>query len=169
MATSKSRQSSMNAPHARRRRARGYHRAASVRTLCLKGFAMALPPPPADRVYSDSHEWHKLDGSTLTLGITAFAVEQLTDVTYVGMKAKGTKIAAGGSAGEVESVKTTSDIYSAAAGEITEVNKAVVDDPSIINSDPYGRGWLVKIAVSDQSGLQSCMDAKAYAAKYASH
>jgi glycine cleavage system H protein len=130
---------------------------------------MAMPPPPADRVYSDSHEWHKLEGSTLTLGITGFAVEQLTDVTYVGMKSKGTKVAAGGSVGEVESVKTTSDIYSAAAGDIVEVNQAVVDDPSIINSDPYGKGWLVKLAVTDQAGLKSCMDSKTYAAKYASH
>jgi len=89
-----------------------------------------MAPAPADRTYSDSHEWHKLDGDTLTLGLTQFAVDQLTDVTYAELKPAGTKVATGGAVGEVESVKTTSDIYSAAAGEIVEVNMAVVDDPS---------------------------------------
>lgn len=123
-------------------------------------------PPPADRVYSDSHEWHKLEGSTLTLGITQFAVDQLTDVTYVQMKPAGTKISKGGAVGEVESVKTTSDIYSAAEGEIAEVNAAVVSDPSLINSDPYGKGWLVKLKVSGDGGLKGLMDAAAYGKKY---
>jgi glycine cleavage system H protein len=123
-------------------------------------------PPPADRVYSDSHEWHKLEGSTLTLGITQFAVDQLTDVTYVQMKPAGTKLKSGDAVGEVESVKTTSDIYSAAEGEISEVNTAVVDDPSLINSDPYGKGWLVKIKVNGDGGVKSLMDAGAYAKKY---
>ncbi|MFA6044063.1 MAG: glycine cleavage system protein GcvH [Phycisphaerales bacterium] len=120
---------------------------------------------PSDRVYSTSHEWHKLDGDTLTLGITQFAVDQLTDVTYVEMKKPGTKIKAGENVGEVESVKTTSDIYSAAEGEVTEVNKAVVDDPSLLNSDPYGKGWLVKLKVTDKSGLAKCLDSKAYDAQ----
>lgn len=120
---------------------------------------------PTDRVYSASHEWHKLDGDTLTLGITQFAVDQLTDVTYVEMKKPGTRIEAGGNVGEVESVKTTSDIYCAAAGEITEVNKALADDPSLLNSDPYGKGWLVKLKVSDKSGLAKCLDGKAYDAQ----
>ncbi len=121
---------------------------------------------PADRVYSESHEWHKLDGDTLTLGVTKYAVDALTDVTYVQMKAVGTKIAPGGMVGEVESVKTTSDIYSAAGGEITEVNKAVAEDPSLLNSDPYGKGWLVKIKVSDKGGLAKCQQAAAYDAAH---
>lgn len=121
---------------------------------------------PADRVYSDSHEWHKIEGDTLTLGLTQFAVDQLTDVTYAELKPAGTKVASGGAVGEVESVKTTSDVYSAAGGEIIEVNKAVVDDPSILNSDPYGRGWLVKIKVSDSAGLSKLMDAAAYSKQY---
>lgn len=123
--------------------------------------------PPADRLYSDSHEWHKLEGDTLTLGITQFAVDQLTDVTYVQMKPAGTKVGAGGMVGEVESVKTTSDIYSAAAGEIVSVNAAAADNPALLNSDPYGAGWLVKVKVSDQAGLQSLMDAATYGKKYA--
>jgi glycine cleavage system H protein len=89
----------------------------------------------------------------LTLGITRFAVDALTDVTYVEMKKPGTKLKAGDSVGEVESVKTTSDIYCAVAGEITEVNKALADDPSLINTDPYGKGWLIKVKITDKAGL----------------
>jgi len=124
-------------------------------------------PPPSDRVYSESHEWHKVEGNTLTLGLTRFAVDQLTDVTYVEMKPAGTKFTPGQSIGEVESVKTTSDIYCAAAGEIIEVNKSLSDDPSAVNSDPYGKGWLVKIKITDPSGLKKCMDAGAYGKEYA--
>ncbi len=122
---------------------------------------------PTDRVYSSTHEWHKLDGDVLTLGLTQFAVDRLTDVTYVEMKKAGTTFGAGDAVGEVESVKTTSDIYCAAAGQIAEVNQAVVDDPSLLNSDPFGKGWLLKVKVSDKAGLESCVDAKAYDAEHA--
>lgn len=121
---------------------------------------------PTDRSYSESHEWHKLDGDTITLGLTRYAVDQLTDVTYVEMKPAGTKIAAGDAVGEVESVKTTSDIYCAVAGEIIEVNKKLSEDPSLVNSDPYGAGWLIKVRASDTSGLSKLMDAEAYAKQY---
>lgn len=123
-------------------------------------------PSPADRQYSSSHEWHKLEGDTLTLGITRFAVDALTDVTYVELKKKGTKLKAGDTIGEVESVKTTSDVYSAAAGEIIEANAALSDDPSLINSDPYGKGWLVKIKVSDNAGLAGLMNQADYDKQY---
>lgn len=125
---------------------------------------MALP---TDRVYSESHEWHKLDGDTLTLGLTQFAVDQLTDVTYVEMKGKGFSFKPGDVVGEVESVKTTSDIYCACGGEVLEANKALADDPSILNSDPYGAGWLCKIKVKDKGTLDKCMDAAAYSKQYA--
>lgn len=121
---------------------------------------------PADRKYSESHEWHKVEGNVLTLGITQFAVDQLTDVTYVEMKPKGTKVSDGGAVGEVESVKTTSDIYSALGGEIMEVNAAVVNDPSLINQDPYGKGWLVKIQIASSAGMTKLMDAAAYGKQY---
>ena len=117
---------------------------------------------PADRTYSETHEWHKLEGDTLTLGLTRFAVDALTDVTFVGMKPKGTKVKAGETVGEVESVKTTSDVYSAAGGEVVEVNPAVAEDPSLLNSDPYGKGWLVKVRVADKGGLGKLMDAAKY-------
>jgi glycine cleavage system H protein len=122
--------------------------------------------PPSDRVYSPSHEWHLLAGDIATIGITQFAVDQLTDVTYVEMKKAGTKIASGDSVGEVESVKTTSDIYSFVGGEVVEVNKALSDNPGLLNTDPYGQGWLIKVKVSDQSGLAKCVDAAKYVAQH---
>jgi glycine cleavage system H protein len=123
-------------------------------------------PVPADRRYSQTHEWHKIEGDTLTLGLTQFAVDALTDVTYVQMKPVGAKVKAGDIVGEVESVKTTSDIYSALAGEITEINPALADNPGLLNSDPFGAGWLIKIRVSDQSGAEALMDAQAYEAAH---
>ncbi len=117
---------------------------------------------PTDRVYSESHEWYMVDGDTMTIGLTTYAVDQLTDVTFVEMQGVGTEIGAGDSVGEVESVKTTSDIYSAAAGEIIEVNDALSDNPEMVNNDPYGDGWLVKIKISDRGTLDDCMDAAAY-------
>lgn len=128
---------------------------------------MASTPPPSDRVYSESHEWHKVEGDTVTLGLTQFAVDQLTDVTFVDMKPKGHKVKAGDVIGEVESVKTTSDIYSAVGGEVSEVNSAVVEKPELLNTDPYGSGWLVKIRMADAAGLKGLMDAAAYGKQYA--
>jgi glycine cleavage system H protein len=117
---------------------------------------------PSDRVYSETHEWHKVEGDTLTLGLTTFAVDQLTDVTFVEMKPVGTRFKAGDPIGEVESVKTTSDVYCAVSGEIIQVNSAAVEDPSLLNSDPYGQGWLVKVKVLDPAGLKKLMDAATY-------
>ena len=121
---------------------------------------------PTDRVYSESHEWHKLEGGALTLGLTRFAVDALTDVTYVQMKPKGTRFKAGDAIGEIESVKTTSDVYCFVDGEITEVNAALTDDPGLLNSDPYGKGWLVKLRVANGSELKGLMDAAAYGKQY---
>lgn len=117
---------------------------------------------PEDRRYSESHEWFKVDGDLVTIGITTHATEALTDITYVEMKPPGTSLQAGDPAGEVESVKTTSDIYTAISGEVLETNGAVVDDPSLVNSDPYGEGWLVRIKAADVSPLETLMTADAY-------
>ncbi|TVQ62591.1 MAG: glycine cleavage system protein GcvH [Phycisphaerales bacterium] len=119
-------------------------------------------PVPNDRVYSESHEWHKLEGDTLTLGLTQFAVDQLTDVTFAEMREPGTTVEPGDVVGEVESVKTTSDIYCAVAGEIVEVNSKLGEDPGVLNSDPFGEGWLLKLKVTDKSGLDTCVDAATY-------
>jgi glycine cleavage system H protein len=123
-------------------------------------------PTPADRVYSPSHEWHKVEGDIVTLGLTQFAVDQLTDVTYVDMKKPGFTFNAGDIVGEVESVKTTSDIYCFVSGEIIEVNPALADEPGLLNSDPYGKGWLLKAKIRDASGLSKCVDSKAYDAQH---
>lgn len=117
---------------------------------------------PDDRVYSQTHEWHKLEGDVVTLGLTQHAADQLTDVTYVEMREPGSSVDAGESVGEVESVKTTSDVYCAVAGEVVEVNAAIADNPGLVNEDPYGAGWLVRIRVTDKSGLEGLMDASAY-------
>lgn len=117
---------------------------------------------PADRRYSESHEWFLVQGDLVTIGITTHATDALTDITYVEMKAAGATLAAGDSVGEVESVKTTSDIYTAVTGEVEEANAAVVDDPSLVNSDPYGEGWLIRIKTTDTTPLESLMDAGAY-------
>jgi len=127
---------------------------------------MASTPTPSDRKYSTSHEWHKMEGETLTLGLTQFAVDQLTDVTYVEMKKPGTKFKAGEIVGEVESVKTTSDIYCAVSGEVVEANAALGDDPSLLNTDPYGKGWLIKIRIADKAGATGLLDSKAYDAQH---
>ena len=124
---------------------------------------------PADCRYSETHEWFRQSGNTVTMGITQHAADALTDVTYVQAKGVGTAVAAGGSVGEVESVKTTSDIYSAIAGTIVAVNQDAVKDPSLVNTDSFGRGWLVKIECSDLAPLQKLMDAKTYDAKHAAH
>lgn len=121
---------------------------------------------PTDRVYSESHEWFKREGDLVSVGITRFAVDALTDVTYAQMKSKGTAVKPGESLGEIESVKTTSDVYSMVGGVIEEVNDAVASDPSILNSDPYEKGWLVKIRVSDDSKLSGAMDAATYDSKH---
>lgn len=117
---------------------------------------------PTDRKYTQTHEWLKADGDVITIGVTRFAVDQLTDVTYAQMKPVGTKLGPGDTVGEIESVKATSDIYSAVSGAIVEVNTALDDDPSLINADPYGKGWLVRVKASDLGPLETLMDSAAY-------
>ena len=120
---------------------------------------------PNDRRYSASHEWHKQEGDVVTIGITRFAVDELTDVTYVDLPAVGKKLEAGKRFGEIESVKATSELYSAVNGEVSAVNQAVKADPSLVNQDPYGKGWLIKVRApgADLSGL---IDGVAYTAKH---
>lgn len=123
---------------------------------------MALP---TDRRYAETHEWHKPEGDLIVIGLTPFAVDALTDITFVEMKGKGTRFEAGGEIGEVESVKTSSGIYAGVSGEVAEVNGSLTDDPSLLNSDPLGKGWLVKVRASDKAAYEKLLDAKAYEAK----
>lgn len=121
---------------------------------------------PSDRRYTDSHEWHKPEGDVVTLGITQFAVNELTDITYAELKPVGTKVTSGDTIGEVESVKATSDVYTAVGGEIVEVNESLSDDPSAVNNDPFGKGWLVKIRMENPRQVDSLMDSGSYDEKY---
>jgi glycine cleavage system H protein len=121
---------------------------------------------PSDRRYSESHEWFRIDGDLVTVGITQYAADELTDITYIEVKPSGTPVKPGAPIGEVESVKSTSDVYSVVGGSIAEVNKAVNDDPSLLNSDPFGKGWLVKIRTSDSSPISKLMDQATYDRKY---
>jgi len=121
---------------------------------------------PTECRFSDSHEWFRINGDVVTIGISQFAANELTDITYVELQPVGTTINSGDSTGEVESVKTTSDVVSAYTGEIIEVNGTVFDDPSLLNSDPFGSGWLVKMRVEDPPDSSALMDQATYDNKY---
>jgi glycine cleavage system H protein len=122
-------------------------------------------PAPADRRYAETHEWHKQDGDIVTIGITQFAVDELTDITYVDLPQPGKRVEAGKRFGEIESVKATSELYSAISGEVAESNQAVRDDPSLVNQDPYGKGWLIKLKAPGAK-LDALMTSEQYAAKH---
>ncbi|WP_214106025.1 glycine cleavage system protein GcvH [Acrocarpospora catenulata] len=107
---------------------------------------------PNELSYTKEHEWVAglEDGLTVTVGITDYAANALGDVVYVQVPEAGDTVAAGDAVGEVESTKSVSDIYSPVSGEVVETNQAVVDDPSLVNSDPYGEGWLFRVRVDGE-------------------
>ena len=113
--------------------------------------------------YAKSHEWVRVTGDVATVGITDHAQHELTDVVFVELPEVGRKIKAGDACAVVESVKTASDIYSPVSGEVTEVNKAVVDDPALANSEPYANGWFFKIKLSNPSELDALLGPDQYA------
>ena len=104
---------------------------------------------PDDCRMTESHEWHRADGNIVTVGITQFAADELTDITYVDLAAVGTQIEAGGTLGEIESVKATSELFCAVGGTVTEINEALVDQPELVNDDPW-----VKCATMCPAGLE---------------
>ena len=112
--------------------------------------------------YTKEHEWVRIEGDTATVGITDFAQSQLGDVVFVEVPEAGRTVARGGEAAVVESVKAASDVYSPVSGEIVEGNQALVDDPSLVNSDPEGEGWFFRIRLSDPGETGSLMDAEQY-------
>jgi glycine cleavage system H protein len=97
--------------------------------------------------YTEEHEWVLVDGDTLTIGITDYAAEKLGDVVYVDLPAAGSKITAGSVVGEIESTKSVGELFAPVDGEVVESNQAVVDSPELVNSDPFGEGWLIKVTV----------------------
>ena len=117
----------------------------------------------AELKYSAEHEWVASDGAgPAGIGISAVAADALGDIVYVDLPEVGATVTAGETCGEVESTKSVSDLYAPVTGEVTETNPAVVDDPSLINSDPYGAGWLFKVAVAEDGPLLSAQE---YASK----
>lgn len=119
---------------------------------------------PADLRYTKTHEWVRLEGDLATIGITDYAQSELGDIVYVDLPTPGRSLSEGDSFGSVESVKTVSDVYSPIVGTVAEVNEALGSQTELMNSDPYGQGWLVKIRVNDVSGVDSLLDAEAYKA-----
>ncbi|WP_425413838.1 glycine cleavage system protein GcvH [Propionicicella superfundia] len=110
---------------------------------------------PEDLSYTDQHEWVRIDGETATVGITEYAVTQLGDVVYVELPEIGTALAAGDVIGEIESTKSVSEIYAPLAGTVEHVNSELTDAPELVNAEPYGRGWIVKLAATGSEGLLS--------------
>ena len=114
------------------------------------------------RRYTEDQEWVLLEGGTVSVGISDHAQEQLGDVVYVELPEEGVKFAEGDQAATVESVKAASEIYAPVAGEVVEVNGALSDDPSLVNSDPFGNGWFFKIKIADADAVAKLMDENAY-------
>ncbi len=117
---------------------------------------------PEGLFFTQSDEWLKIEGDVVTLGISDYAQDALNDIVYVEFKEVGDTLNAGDSFGSVESVKAASDVYSPVSGEIIEINSALEDAPELVNTDPYGKGWMVKIRVSGAVDTSALMDAAKY-------
>jgi glycine cleavage system H protein len=117
---------------------------------------------PSDRKYTRSHEWAKQDDGKVVVGLSQFAVDELTDITFVELPSVGSEVKSGDSFGEIESVKATSDLYSPVSGKVAEVNGQLEDDPGLINNDPWEAGWLIKVDPADTAELDNLMDSAAY-------
>jgi len=125
---------------------------------------MADESYPAELKYHKEHDWVRVDGGEAVFGITWFAQDALGEIVYVDLPEVGATLSAGASYGELESVKAVSEVYAAVGGEITAVNEQLVDAPDLINKDPYGDGWLVRVRLSDPAELDALLDAPAYQA-----
>ena len=118
---------------------------------------------PDDRRYSREHEWVRVDGSVAVIGITSFAADELGDIVYVELPEVGASLAQFASFGVVESVKAVSDLFSPVSGEVSEVNDDLRSSPELLNSDPFGAGWIAKVTLTDATELEKLLDAAAYA------
>ena len=117
---------------------------------------------PTDLKYAKSHEWVRVEKDVATIGITDHAQHELTDVVFVELPEIGKKLKAGDACAVVESVKTASDIYAPVSGEVLRVNQALVDNPALVNTDPYGEGWFFKIQLSNPSDVNAMLSAEKY-------
>ena len=117
---------------------------------------------PAELLYSTDHEWVKVENGKAIIGITDFAQDQLGDVVFVEVPEADTEINGGDGLSTIESVKAVSDVYSPTSGKVIEANEELTDAPQLINEDPYGKGWIAVIEISDESELKELLDAEAY-------
>lgn len=117
---------------------------------------------PSNLKYTKDHEWIKIEGETATVGITDFAQGELGDIVYVDVDTLNDSVEEGAVFGSVEAVKTVSDLFMPLSGEVIEINVALEDEPELVNTDPYGKGWMIKIAISDSSQIGNLLDAEAY-------
>jgi glycine cleavage system H protein len=117
---------------------------------------------PADLHYTKDHEWVRVDGDTATIGVTDFAAHQLGDVVFVDLPATGRKVEQFATFGVVESVKAVSDLYAPVSGEVVGVNADLGSQPELVNSDPFGKGWMIRVRVADAAQVDSLLDATAY-------
>jgi glycine cleavage system H protein len=125
---------------------------------------MAQASYPADLLYHSEHDWARIEGDEATFGITWYAQDALGEVVYFDVPKVGATVSSGEAYAEVESVKAVSDVYAPLSGEIVTVNDGLADQPEVINEDPYGNGWLVKVKLSDPAEKDALMDAAAYEA-----
>ena len=112
--------------------------------------------------FTKDHEWLRIEGEIATVGITPYAQEQLGDLVFVELPQAGRTLEMGGAAAVVESVKAASDVYSPISGEVSEVNESIVQEPSLVNSDPMGKGWLFKLRIANAAEIEGLMDEAAY-------
>lgn len=117
---------------------------------------------PADLKYTKDHEWVKIDGDTAIIGITDFAQGELGDIVYVDVDTLDETVEEGEVFGSVEAVKTVSDLFMPLTGEVTEFNEALEDEPELVNAEPYGKGWMIKISISNADEIENLLDAEAY-------
>jgi len=119
---------------------------------------------PADLRYTREHEWVRIEGDVATVGITTHAADQLGDIVFVELPPVGTTLAQLATFGVVESVKAVSDLFAPIGGEVVEVNEGLASSPEVVNSDPYGAGWMLRVRVADQAEVDALLDATAYEA-----
>ncbi|MDB4065019.1 glycine cleavage system protein GcvH [Flavobacteriaceae bacterium] len=117
---------------------------------------------PADLKYTKDHEWVKIEGNTATIGVTDFAQGELGDIVYVDVDTLDDTVDKDDVFGSVEAVKTVSDLFMPLTGEVIEFNEGLEDDPEIVNKDPYGKGWMIKVSFTDNSQIEDLLDAQAY-------
>ncbi|NLA25290.1 MAG: glycine cleavage system protein GcvH [Bacteroidales bacterium] len=117
---------------------------------------------PKDLFYAETHEWLRVEGDVAYVGITAYAADQLGEIAFVEIETEGEELDKGELFGSIEAVKTASDVYMPVAGEVIEANEAVMDDPTLVNSDSFGEGWLIKIKMANPEETKDLLSAEAY-------